>query len=73
MTNRILLVSAALFRVALIAYGAYQDAHSDLKYTDVDYRVFTDAAGYVLDAKHGGPAAGPLVKSFQWNFIGEWV
>lgn len=71
MHARILLL-AATFRILLVAYGAYQDAHSDLKYTDVDYRVFTDAAGYILDAT-SGQAVGPLVSFFGWTFIGEWV
>ncbi|RHZ53740.1 glycosylphosphatidylinositol-alpha 1,4 mannosyltransferase I [Aspergillus thermomutatus] len=34
-------------RAILLVYGAWQDAHSPIKYTDIDYLVFTDAARYV--------------------------
>ena len=36
-----------LLRLVLLAWGRYQDTHSPLKYTDIDYLVFTDAARYV--------------------------
>lgn len=42
-----LFVLALLLRLTLLFYGIYQDAHSALKYTDIDYLVFTDAARYV--------------------------
>lgn len=44
--RNVLLASGAL-RAGMLLYGLYQDAHSSLKYTDVDYYVFTDAARYV--------------------------
>lgn len=39
--------AAGLLRLLLLVWGRYQDTHSPLKYTDIDYFVFTDAARYV--------------------------
>jgi hypothetical protein len=42
-----IVILSTLFRLALIIYGEYHDAHSVLKYTDIDYRVFSDAARFI--------------------------
>lgn len=44
-----LLVLSALLRLGLVLYSEWHDARSLVKYTDVDYRVFTDAARFLLD------------------------
>ncbi|EXJ75974.1 phosphatidylinositol glycan, class M [Cladophialophora psammophila CBS 110553] len=46
-------ISAFLLRAALLVYGIHQDSVSALKYTDIDYYVFTDAARAV--SRHSSP------------------
>ena len=42
------LVSLSFFiRVCLVLYGEIHDSHSLMQYTDVDYKVFSDAARHV--------------------------
>lgn len=43
--------AAILLRVGLFLWSLWQDANSPLKYTDIDYFVFTDAARYVYDGQ----------------------
>ncbi|KAG7284054.1 hypothetical protein NEMBOFW57_010414 [Staphylotrichum longicolle] len=42
-----LYLSAAILRLVFLVYGLWQDANSPVKYTDIDYLVFTDAARFV--------------------------
>lgn len=44
---RSLILSSAVLRLLLLAYGEWQDAHLEVRYTDVDYLVFSDAAAMV--------------------------
>lgn len=45
------LSAALLWRLGLVLYGLYQDGAMRLRYTDVDYRVFTDAARLVTQGR----------------------
>jgi GPI mannosyltransferase 1 subunit M len=54
---------SVIARVTLILYSEWHDAHSVVKYTDVDYRVFSDAAQFVLGRSYStSVSAGPLAK-----------
>lgn len=41
------LVVGTVLRLGLIVYGDWQDRTQMVKYTDVDYNVFTDAAQFI--------------------------
>ena len=42
---------AIILRITLLFWGTYQDRISSVKYTDIDYYVFTDAARFVAQGK----------------------
>ena len=46
---RALLLAGLLFRVLLLFYGEWQDAHFAVKFTDIDYHVFSDASRHVSE------------------------
>lgn len=59
------LITAAVIRLGLIFYSEYHDRHAIVKYTDVDYRVFTDAARFLLKPQaEGNIAEGPFGSYF---------
>jgi GPI mannosyltransferase 1 subunit M len=56
----VLVLGGLAFRLVLVAYGEYHDKHSPLKYTDIDYRVFSDAATFILHPTERNHAQGHL-------------
>ncbi|KAJ8699966.1 GPI mannosyltransferase 1 [Pleurotus ostreatus] len=55
---RVILIASVILRVALILYSEWHDAHSVVKYTDVDYRVFSDATTFLLHPSYANYARG---------------
>ncbi|XP_067234286.1 GPI mannosyltransferase 1 [Chanodichthys erythropterus] len=43
--------AAVLIRLVLLLFGVYQDQNLQLKYTDVDYHVFTDASRFITQGE----------------------
>ncbi|KAJ7949388.1 GPI mannosyltransferase 1 [Quillaja saponaria] len=48
---RTLLIFSSIFRILLILYGEWQDTHMEVRYTDVDYVVFSDAASLMASGE----------------------
>ncbi|CAE6531417.1 unnamed protein product [Rhizoctonia solani] len=63
--NAMLLATA--LRLGLLVYGDYHDRHSSLKYTDVDYRVFSDASYFVAHPTPNNSARGTLAQVMPWS------
>jgi hypothetical protein len=66
-----MLLGTAL-RIGLLIYGDYHDRHSSLKYTDVDYRVFSDASYFITHPTSNNSAQGILARAMSWS-LGEYV
>lgn len=50
-TLRVVFFISLFLRVSLLVYGEWQDATFAVKFTDVDYHVFNDAAGHVASGR----------------------
>jgi hypothetical protein len=46
-SQRAVFAASIILRAVFLLYGLWQDAYSPVKYTDIDYFVFTDAARFI--------------------------
>jgi len=62
------LLSGLLIRLTMLFYGIYQDSTSVVKYTDIDYSVYSDAALYLLNG-----SSPYLRETYRYTPILAWV
>lgn len=65
-----IIILALAIRLLLIVYAEFHDARSVMKYTDVDYRVFSDAARFIRHPTDDNKARGVLGSIMP---LGEYV
>ncbi|KAI0881421.1 glycosyltransferase family 50 protein [Annulohypoxylon maeteangense] len=66
-----LFAAATVLRAAMLLYGLWQDANSPLKYTDIDYLVFTDAARFTFSSAE---TASPYMReTYRYTPLLAWL
>ncbi|KAI1772591.1 glycosyltransferase family 50 protein [Hypoxylon cercidicola] len=69
-----LFAAATVLRAAMLVYGLWQDANSPLKYTDIDYLVFTDAARFAFSPAPSTAAASPYTReTYRYTPLLAWM
>ncbi|KXJ91303.1 putative mannosyltransferase [Microdochium bolleyi] len=68
-----LFAAATALRAVMLVYGLWQDANSPVKYTDIDYLVFTDAARFTF-APQQSEAASPYTReTYRYTPLLAWM
>ncbi|KAI1395735.1 glycosyltransferase family 50 protein, partial [Hypoxylon fuscum] len=70
-----LFTAAGIMRAAMLVYGLWQDANSPLKYTDIDYLVFTDAARLTFSpaSSSSSPASPYTRETYRYTPLLAWL
>ena len=55
-------------RLLMLSYGNYQDSNSAVKYTDIDYSVYSDAALYVING-----SSPYLRETYRYTPVLAWI
>ncbi|KAK6949128.1 hypothetical protein Daesc_009201 [Daldinia eschscholtzii] len=67
-----LFAAATILRATMLLYGLWQDANSPLKYTDIDYMVFTDAARFTFAS--ASASASPYTReTYRYTPLLAWL
>lgn len=70
----LLILGSLVIRLGFFLYGIYQDANYKVRYTDIDYYVFHDAARYVYESLQKGTIGSPYWReTYRYTPLLSWL
>lgn len=70
----LLILVSLLIRLGFFTFGIYQDTHYKVRYTDIDYYVFHDAARYVYEGLQRGTVGSPFWReTYRYTPLLSWI